>query len=205
MNLGSVLRSARPRWAGPLAGPLGRRLLAGVLLLSLLPLVVSNGLGYLRSTTIIEGLVERYLDGIADLQGLHVSDQLERHTLFLRKMATHEAVRRVAGAAASSDEGDSGFAERSENPFLRQQIAQHPGFEALYVFTSDGEIIASAPLPPADLGLHRCGIDLEPFVTALGLPQRFESFHQWYPTVVINHDHIHCARARKGSVSEFLS
>ncbi len=146
MNVRDMVSKVRSGWYGPLAGPLGRQLLVGLLLLSLMPLLVSNGLGYLRSTVIIEGLVERYLDGIADLQGLHVRDQLERHILFLRDMATRDAMLLAAARGRQS-------AEMEENPFLAQQVAEHPAFESLYLFTADGEIIASAPLPPADLAL----------------------------------------------------
>jgi signal transduction histidine kinase len=129
---------------------LGRQLLAAFLLLSLLPLVLSNGLGYVRSTAIIEGLVERYLEGIADLQGMHARDQLERHTLYLHEMASHDAIRLTA---AAGDPSKAGSPESGTNPYLEQQVAAHPAFEALYVFTASGEIMASAPLPPADLPL----------------------------------------------------
>jgi HAMP domain-containing protein len=148
MSLRSAWRETRLRWTGPLTGPLGRQLLAAFLILSLVPLVLSNGFGYLRSTAIIEGLVERYLAGIADLQVLHVRDQLERHTLFLREMAAHDAVDRAAASRVSPSAGSS---TGEIDTYLDQQLTEHPSFEALYVFTADGEIIASAPLPPADL------------------------------------------------------
>jgi signal transduction histidine kinase len=125
---------------------LGRQLLAAFLLLSLLPLVLSNGLGYVRSTAIIEGLVERYLEGIADLQGMHARDQLERHTLYLHEMASHDAIRLTA---AAGDPSKAGSPESGTNPYLEQQVAAHPAFEALYVFTASGEIMASAPLQVA--------------------------------------------------------
>lgn len=150
MNVRNMWRAARSRWAGPLAGPLGRHLLIALLLLSLLPLVVSNGIGYLRSTGIVKGLVERYLDGIAALQALHVRDRLERHAQLLREMASQDAILDAAAAASSSDLASRASAEK-EDPFLAQRMAEHPAFEALYVFTADGEIIASAPLPPIDL------------------------------------------------------
>ncbi len=153
MNLGDAYRKLLHSWAGPLAGPLGRRLLIGLILLSVVPLALSNGLGYLRSTTIIQGLVERYLDGIADLQALHVRDQVLRHTLLLREMVSTAAIESVLNESASSTEVSAASLEDDPNPFLVQQLEEHPGFEALYVFTADGDILASAPLPPADLGL----------------------------------------------------
>lgn len=136
----------RPGWAGPL----GRRLLAGLLVLSLFPLALSNGLGYWRSTDIIEGTIERYLEGIADLQGLHVSGQLQQHALTLREIATHAELAALL---------DGGVPERGQtmdadpHPLLDERLAEYPGFDALYVFTNEGRIIASAPLPPEDIRL----------------------------------------------------
>lgn len=128
-------------------GPLARRLLLGFLVVSLLPLAISNGFGYLRSTTIIEGLVERYLEGIARFQALHVSDQLGRHLLLLDRMAVSgplAASRVPAGRGARYD-----FAELGA--FLTSQLDAHPTFDALYLFGPDGTIRASAPLPPDEL------------------------------------------------------
>lgn len=154
MKVRDIIRVPGFGWAGPLAGPLGRRLLAGLLLLSLVPLALSNGLGYLRSAGIIEGLVERYLHGIADLQSLHVRDQLEWHTLFLRELASHDPISAIPGEAAVrlSSHGDNVRIEQDVNLFLEQRMGEVPAFEALYVYTSDGTIVASAPLPPVDLG-----------------------------------------------------
>jgi signal transduction histidine kinase len=155
MKVRDIIRVPGFRWAGPLTGPLGRRLLAGLLFLSLVPLVLSNGLGYLRSTGIIEGLIERYLHGIADLQSLHVRDQLEWHTLFLRELAKHDAISEVprnVSVGRSSGVKSTIRPELDVSPFLEERLGEVPAFEALYVFTSDGTIIASAPLPPADLG-----------------------------------------------------
>lgn len=149
MSTRDHLQLLRSRLSRPFAGPLGRQLLAAFLVLSFLPLLISNGLGYFRSTAIIEGLVERYLEGIADFQALHVRDQVERHTLFLREMSHHDAIQRVlapqpGGRATSIDD---------VNAFLDEQLEAFPAFEALYVYRSDGTIVASAPLPPIDLPL----------------------------------------------------
>ncbi len=152
MNPGDAFRRVLHGWAGPLAGPLGRRLLVGLILLSVVPLALSNGLGYLRSTAIIQGLVERYLDGIANLQAVHISDQVLAHTHSLGEMVANPAVDSVLGAAASSNEVTKALSENDPNPFLMRQLEEHPGFSALYVFTPEGDILASAPLPPADIG-----------------------------------------------------
>ncbi|NNF29656.1 MAG: HAMP domain-containing protein [Gemmatimonadetes bacterium] len=135
-------------------GKLGRRLLAWFLLLSLSPLLLSNGLGYLRSEGIIEGLVDRYLKGIADLQALHVSDQLERYTLVLSEMAKDDALLqslRLEGDGPSRD---------TVNPFLSSKVTAHPTFEGLHLLAPGGRVLAAAPLSPADLAMF-----LEPPLT----------------------------------------
>jgi signal transduction histidine kinase len=146
MSLKEIPRRASSGWLGSITGPLGRRLLAGLLVLSLFPLVLSNALGYLRSTAIIEGLVERYLAGIADIQSRHVGAQLERHLVFL-----NEAAVRSEMVEAVQTWQSTGRREADVNAFLDKEMSAHPGFEALYVFTASGTLIASAPLPPADL------------------------------------------------------
>jgi signal transduction histidine kinase len=127
----------------PLAGPLGRRLLVVLLLLSLLPLAVSNAIGYLRSTEIIEDLVDRYLHGIAEVQVLHVSQQLERYEVFLKQMA------RDGPWSGNTELGNRDQLDR----YLDEWLTDMPGFEALYLFSASGQIVVSAPLPPADLEL----------------------------------------------------
>src|SRR5450756_2570515 len=56
-------------------GRLSRRLLAWFLVFSLLPLLVTNAIGYRRSEGIITRLVERYLGAIAQIQAQHVRDR----------------------------------------------------------------------------------------------------------------------------------
>ncbi len=90
-----------PRRSGAFRpGGLGQRLLLWFLLLALIPLFGSNTIGYLRSQEIIEGLVERFLEGVAEVQGRRVQDRVERHLLALEAIA--------AGLPPIDDPGPAG-------------------------------------------------------------------------------------------------
>ncbi len=130
-------------------GSLRRRLLLLFLLLALTPIVISNAIGYLRSEAIIEQLVQRYLDGIADLEALHVSGQLDRHTRYLQEIAADSV---LASLSTPSPAGDGSPSEAAAaQAMLEERLGTLRSFEALYVFREDGEILASAPLSPEDL------------------------------------------------------
>lgn len=135
------------RVAGPLSGPLGRQLLFWLVAISLTPLAVSNAVGYFRSETIIYGLVDRYLLGIAEVQALHVRDQVVALESAVREMASHVEIR----ALAQSSLADPDTNRLHSSTLLESLMAGDPRFEALYVFSDNGEILASAPLGPADL------------------------------------------------------
>ena len=76
----------------PMTRGLGRRLLMWFLLLSLIPLFGSNAIGYLRTRLIIEGLVDRYLGGVTDLQARGIEDGVERHFSYLEQVANDDRV-----------------------------------------------------------------------------------------------------------------
>jgi signal transduction histidine kinase len=67
----------------PLRGGLGRRILLWFLVLSLVPLLISNSVGYVVSRRIIENQIERYLRALAEIQASQVATEVERHQLFL--------------------------------------------------------------------------------------------------------------------------
>src|SRR5512142_3094184 len=69
----------RPRYSGRLS----RRLLGWFLLFSLIPLFVSNSIGYLKARQIIERVVDRYLTAVAQVESEHVAERLERHVAAL--------------------------------------------------------------------------------------------------------------------------
>lgn len=57
---------------------LGLRLLGWFLLLSLVPLLVSNWIGYWSSYSIIEGLLDSTLDAVAEVQVSYIRSRIGR-------------------------------------------------------------------------------------------------------------------------------
>lgn len=148
---------------GRRGGGLRVRLVVWFLLLSLIPLFGSNSLGYVRSTAIVEGLVQRHLDGIADVQALHVRDQVERHRLYLQAVSAGNAF--LAAAALELRNEDGGpmglvvdLARTREH--LGRKLEELSAFQALYLLAPDGGLLASAThtgisLPPPTFFLER--------------------------------------------------
>jgi hypothetical protein len=71
----------------PLQGGLRRRILLWFLTLSLIPLLLSNTVGYQVTRRIIEGQVWRYLTALTEVQAQHVATEVERHQLYLQAVA----------------------------------------------------------------------------------------------------------------------
>ncbi len=129
---------------------LGRKLLGWFLVLSLVPLGASSALGYLRSRSIIEGLVARYLGGIAEAQAVHVGDQVREQLLLLE---------RFSQAVEYPDDPDSGEAHEAA---LGTIFEQEPSFEALFIFDAQGRVLTLADADPRTS--DRTGQDqLEPY------------------------------------------
>lgn len=61
-----------------LRGGLGRRILGWFAVLSLVPLVVTNTVGYLISVDIIESQTERYLNGLTEDEARHLAGEISR-------------------------------------------------------------------------------------------------------------------------------
>ncbi len=118
---------------------LGRRLLGWFLILSLVPLFASSLIGYLRSRSIIEGLVARYLAGIAEAQAVHVRDQIQEQLLLLEQSA-----RPLRFEAVGNDTD-------ATRAMLSSLLDDQPWLEAVCILDRNGTIRSSAPLPPADL------------------------------------------------------
>lgn len=148
---GEDRRSRRFRWGG-----LRGRLLTWFLLLALIPLIGSNTLGYLRSTAIIEDLVQQHLDGIAEVQALHVRDQVERHRFSLQAVTAGNAFL-AAGALVLRDE-DGGPMGRvvdlqSLQDHLGRKLEELASFEQLLLLAPDGEVLAEASSTPGSPAL----------------------------------------------------
>lgn len=129
-------------------GPgLGRRLMGWFLLLSLVPLLTSNTIGYIRSQGITEGLLEQSLDVTSLLQVLHVQNRAERAMLFLGAVAAGNeflgaGVRRAQGIRGEIEE----IATRDavESYLARQRAEENQIFGDLYLLDMDGQLLASA-------------------------------------------------------------
>jgi len=130
--------------SSPLAGPLGRRLLAWLLLLSLLPLLITNMSGYLASQEIIERLARRQLAAIAHAESQHVSDQLRRAKMDLQALAAGN-VFLAAGAANIRGRPAGELAEAADrqavDDYLARKRDQLPMFDALVLEDRDGALL----------------------------------------------------------------
>lgn len=151
----------------PMRGGLGRRLLMWFLLLSLIPLFGSNAIGYLRTQIIIEGLVERYLGGVADLQARGIEDGVERHFLYLEQMGSNNSV------LLGTDPG-------SIQTYLSRRLDESAAFEAMAVVGLDGSVTSEtreglwgAPVGPEEprrLSVEWSRDPADPPVLSLAVP-----------------------------------
>ncbi|GEM_PF-949266 len=130
-------------------GRLSRRLLAWFLVFSLLPLLVTNAIGYRRSEGIITRLVERYLSAIAQVQAQHIRDRTDRALLLLQAVAAGNEFL-AAGAQRSQGLPTGAMGEAASRTemerLLRRKLDELKLFDALYLFTPDGRIAASVGL-----------------------------------------------------------
>lgn len=132
----------------PLRSALGKRLLAWLLVLSLVPLVVSNTVGYVASARIINGLAERDLLALTAVQAHHVRDEIERLSLTLATAARADRLL-VASAAEFRDSsaspgvlsGASSLAAE-ELQRLREPLST---FSELLLVSPTGTVVASSP------------------------------------------------------------
>lgn len=164
---GTLGRTALRLRFAPLRGRLARRLLVWFLLLSLIPLFASNTLGYLRSRVILEGLVNRYLNALTQTTAMHVQGQVERHAHYLEAIAAGNeflaaGVRGRTGfgargpAAGNSSDGPGGLAAQMEavanrglvEAYLERKLREVGVFEALYLLSPQGEVVAWTGVPP---------------------------------------------------------
>ena len=130
----------------PQPGRLRRRLLSWFLVFSLLPLIVTNAVGYRRSEAIIEQMVERYLAALAAVQAQHISDRSDRGLLLLEAItAGNEFL--VAGVRRAQGGGADAMGAVADRPamerLLQRKLEELTGFDGLYLFTPSGKVVAS--------------------------------------------------------------
>lgn len=149
-----------------LAGGLGRKILFWFLVFSFIPLFASNTVGYLRSDDIIEGLVERYLGGIAEVQALHVQDQIDRNRLSLQVVSAGNEFL-LAAALRSQGVGEGPMVEladqRRAEEHLRRKLGELNAFEALYLYAPDGRILLA-------VSSRESGVDIPHVISHPGEP-----------------------------------
>lgn len=153
MALSPRLGAARTAARTWLRGRLRWRLLAWLLAFSLLPLVISNGVGYYQSQRIIQGQVARYLAELSRAGARHVRDQIERHLLELQMLAAGNA---FLGSGALRLEGKPAgvMGQVADSAtvvwHLRTKLDHLPSFELLYLQSLTGRVLAAtAPVDPA--------------------------------------------------------
>jgi len=128
-------------------GRLSRRLLAWFLLFSLVPLLATNAVGYQRSRTILQSLIERELDAIAATEADHVRDRVDRQVLMLQAIVSgNDFLAAGAMRAQGQDAGEMGtVANRTAlTRFLDHKLNELPGFESVYLVTAGGRVAAFA-------------------------------------------------------------
>jgi signal transduction histidine kinase len=127
-----------------LRGGLGRRILMWFLALSLLPLFLSNSVGYTFSRRIIEDHVHRYLGALGQIQTDHVAHAVERHQLFLEMIASGNphvsGYLRIASDALAGD-GESENAPEALREILHAGLADLPSLTELFVLDRDGRLV----------------------------------------------------------------
>ena len=131
------------RWA---RARLSRRLLAWFLAFSLVPLIVTNAVGYVRSKAILGRRIERDLGALAEVQALHVRDRADQALLLLQAIvAGNEFL--VAGTlrAQGLPAGEMGdVADRDAiEQLLNSKLVESGAFDALYLIGTSQQVIAA--------------------------------------------------------------
>jgi signal transduction histidine kinase len=130
----------------PLRGGLGRRILLWFLVLSLVPLLVSNSVGYGVSRGIIEQQIRRYLRAIAEIQAQQVATEVERHQLFLDGIAVanrilFEAIPEAAAALQAGRRQDPSITAIQAH--LDHELEEFRSLSELFVIDTTGTVVAA--------------------------------------------------------------
>ena len=130
----------------PLRAGLGRRILHWFLVLSLIPLVLTNSVGYLISKSIIEDQTSRYLNALTEGEARHIAAVIARHEASLSAFARgnrflaaslEEAVR----SATPGSRRTQVLARLSE--YLNRQLGELRPLSELMVIDSAGVVVAA--------------------------------------------------------------
>jgi signal transduction histidine kinase len=138
-----------PRWlprGERLQGRLGRRILVWFLVLSLVPLFLSNTVGYLVTRRIMRSQVERYLGALANVQAQQVASEVERHQLRLDAAVASDPslVRKLAAASAAVRAGRrEAEAVAALHEVLDRKLERMGGLAELFVIDTTGTVVAA--------------------------------------------------------------
>ncbi|HEX9108633.1 MAG TPA: hypothetical protein VF832_15420, partial [Longimicrobiales bacterium] len=140
--------ASKPPSAAPVrySGRLGWRLLGWFLLFSLIPLFVSNTIGYMKSREIIERLVDRYLGVVAEVEAAHVGDRLERHVAALEMVTAGNeflaaGMLRLERRPAANNDMARVVEPEVLVEYLQRKLAELRGFDGLYLQSPDGTVL----------------------------------------------------------------
>jgi signal transduction histidine kinase len=136
---------------------LRRRLLIWFALFSLVPLLVTNSVGYIQSQRIIERQATNYLQGIASVEARHVRDQIERQQMALELItAGNEFLAAGTVEMSGGSAGQMGRAASREavRRYLQSKLNELPALEALRLYARDGRVLVTAMRS----GAHRSDI-----------------------------------------------
>lgn len=145
VQLNRALRAIQAAW--PRRGGLRRRILIWFLVLSLVPLFLSNSIGYLVTRRIIEGHIERYLHALAGVEAQNVATDVERQQLRLSSVAAGDRFLAAACPLAAA----AVRAGRPRDPIvgvlqqtLRRMLPALSPFSELFVVDTSGRIVAAS-------------------------------------------------------------
>lgn len=134
----------------PIGRRLQRRLLVWFAVFSLIPLVVTNTVGYMESQDIIERLVYRYLHALAEVEANHVRDQIERQQMALGLIATGNeflAAGAIVMTGGSAGEIGSVASHDAVRDYLTRKLYELASFESLRLYSTDGRVLVTARRP----------------------------------------------------------
>jgi signal transduction histidine kinase len=136
----------RVLWHSSRPGGLRRRILVWFLVLSLLPLFLSNTLGYQVTRRIIERQAQRYLAALAEAEAGHVATEVQRHQQRLDAEVRGNTA--LAGMLVLvGDRERAGLADPTEVERLRvhlgRKLEELPAFTELLALNADGVVVAA--------------------------------------------------------------
>ena len=130
----------------PLRAGLGRRILHWFLVLSLIPLVLTNSVGYLISKSIIEDQTSRYLNALTEGEARHVAAEIARHEASLSAFARGNRVltaslEEAVSSATPASQRTQALARLSER--LNRQLGELRPLSELMVIDTAGVVVAA--------------------------------------------------------------